>query len=143
VITIGLKSRRERGAAAVEFALVLIPLVIILFGAIEFGVLLYDRQVVTNASREGARAGIVAGEDRVTAGEISTIVFNYCANNLITFGDSPNLQVVVEPNPTSGASFGDELTVTVTYNYDFLFIPNFTSIGRNFTLTAKTVMRYE
>lgn len=48
---------RERGAVAVEFALVLIPLVVMLLGIITGG-LAYARGIgLTNAVREGARFG--------------------------------------------------------------------------------------
>ena len=54
-----MKIREQRGGAAVEFAIVLPVLVLLIFGMIEFSTLLYDKGVITNASREGARAGIV------------------------------------------------------------------------------------
>ena len=46
----------DGGAAAVEMALVLPFLMVILMGIIEFGRVLYSQQVITNASREAARA---------------------------------------------------------------------------------------
>ncbi len=49
--------RRQRGAAAVEFAMVLGPLLLILFGMIDWGYYLYLRAVVTNVAKAGARAG--------------------------------------------------------------------------------------
>ena len=45
----------ERGAAAVEFALIVIPLLILLLGIIEFGYIFNQQLTVTNAAREGAR----------------------------------------------------------------------------------------
>jgi len=45
----------QRGVAAVEFALILPVLLLIVFGIINFGLLMYDLSVVTNAAREGAR----------------------------------------------------------------------------------------
>ena len=48
------KSSSQKGASLVEFALVLPLLMLILLGMIEFGLLLYNKQVITNASREGA-----------------------------------------------------------------------------------------
>jgi Flp pilus assembly protein TadG len=59
----------ERGAVAAEFALLLPVLLIILFGIIEFGMIMYGREIVTNAAREGARAGIVQGPPNRTGGE--------------------------------------------------------------------------
>ncbi len=49
----------ERGAAAVEFALVLPVLLLVVLGAIDWGWYFYVREVVTNAAREGARVGSV------------------------------------------------------------------------------------
>jgi Flp pilus assembly protein TadG len=43
------------GAALVEFAIITPLLFVLLFGIIEFGIVLYDQAVITNASREGAR----------------------------------------------------------------------------------------
>jgi len=57
----------ERGAVAAEFALLLPVILLILFGTIEFGMIMYSREVITNASREGARAGIVQVSPKPTA----------------------------------------------------------------------------
>ncbi|MEJ2660726.1 MAG: pilus assembly protein, partial [Desulfobacteraceae bacterium] len=45
----------QRGAAAVEFAIIFPMLILLLFAMIEFGLYLFNRQVITNACREGAR----------------------------------------------------------------------------------------
>ncbi len=47
----------ERGAAAVEFALVLPVLLFIVLGAIDWGHYFMVEQVAVNAAREGARVG--------------------------------------------------------------------------------------
>ncbi|GAA1061565.1 TadE/TadG family type IV pilus assembly protein [Agromyces bracchium] len=47
--------RGEQGASAVEFALVVLPLVLILLGIIEFGYIFNQQLTVTNAAREGSR----------------------------------------------------------------------------------------
>jgi Flp pilus assembly protein TadG len=48
---------RQRGVAAVEFALVLPLLLVVVLGAIDWGWYFFIDQLVTNAAREGARAG--------------------------------------------------------------------------------------
>jgi Flp pilus assembly protein TadG len=59
--------RDESGAAAVEFALVLPMLVVILFGTIEFGRALHISHAVTDAAREGARRAVVRdGQNKQT-----------------------------------------------------------------------------
>jgi len=57
----------DRGAAAVEMALVLPVLLLVVFGIIDFGRVLNAQVKVTEAAREGARAASVAGagDDRV------------------------------------------------------------------------------
>lgn len=62
----------ERGAAAVEFALILAILLPIVFGIINFGFAMSDRQAVSQAAAEGARAAAVNIEpdetDKAAAG---------------------------------------------------------------------------
>jgi hypothetical protein len=53
------EDRCGRGAVAVEFALVLGPLLLVVLGAIDWGWYFYVREVVANAAREGARAGAI------------------------------------------------------------------------------------
>ncbi len=131
----------RKGAAAVEFAIIAPLLFTIIFGIIEFGLLFYDKQVITNASREGARYGILWAPNRPTVAEIEAKVASYTSNNLVTFG-------ATEPPTTTidgiGGGPGDALTVTVSYVYDFLLLPNFISaLSDVTTLRAVTVMRLE
>lgn len=49
--------KSDEGAAAVEFALVLIPLLMIVFGIISFGITFSDSLALENAAREAARFG--------------------------------------------------------------------------------------
>lgn len=51
----------ERGAALVEFALVLPFLALLLFGTIEFGIAFNDYQSIRQGAREGAREAVVQG----------------------------------------------------------------------------------
>ena len=55
----GGQGRAERGAAAVEFALLLPLLVALLFGFVEFGIAFNTKIQATNAAREGARIAVV------------------------------------------------------------------------------------
>lgn len=136
------KHPNQKGAAAVEFALVLPILIALVLGIVEFSLALYDKAVVTNASREGARAGIVFRDSPLTDGEISGIVDSYCQNRLITFG-TPTQVTTTVVREGLGAS-GDDLTVQVQYQYQFLAIPKFvTGITGGIQLDAQTIMRME
>jgi Flp pilus assembly protein TadG len=136
---------RRGGQSMVEFVLILPVLLILLFGIIEFGLLLYNKQVITNASREGARYGIVARVSRRSPEEIQAVVSAYVANHLITSGtDTATTTISRDPSGTPQAVFGDDLTVTVNYHYDFFALPDFiTSLLGGTDLVAQTTMKYE
>jgi len=135
--------RNHQGATSVEFAIVCLLLITLVFGIIEFGLLLYNKQIITNASREGARAGIVAKPNRLENNEIGTVVKNYCEQNLVTFGASStpvvNILPVYDGDPddfvqdssrctsfeiekSDGTKIRCELKVELDYLYDFLFL---------------------
>jgi len=145
--------KNQRGGAAVEFAIIVPLLALILFGTIDFALLFYNKQVLTNASREGARAAIVADnwdppysdgefpstDDLALQGKFKTIVEAYCSNRLINLGGANALipgQISVDSDPVNYF-----ITVTVAYNYDHLF-SSITGAGQT-TITGKTVMRQE
>jgi TadE-like protein len=64
------KLRGEDGAAAVEFALVVSLLFVLLFGIMEFGLAFFQLQSLRSATREGARAAAIGADD----GEISDAI---------------------------------------------------------------------
>lgn len=150
-----LRTLNDKGTALIEFALVVPLLLMLLFGIIEFGMMVYNQQVITNASREAARAGIVSASPRKTPSEITSIADNYCNGRLVTFGEANTPGCDIHPIremedgteveiTTGDAEFGDKLKITVSYNYSFLLMPSFMSDligGKN--LAAQTVMQYE
>ena len=133
----------QRGASAVEFAIILPLLVVFLFGIIEFSIMFYDKAVITNASREGARKGIVFRDPRVSVSEIQSVVDNYSSGRMITFGSGAPPVTTVPSGECE--NHNDQLTVNVTYQYDFLLIPNFLggAVPNSITIGAATEMRCE
>ncbi len=121
----------------VEFAIVLPLLLILVFGVVEFGVMFYDKAVITNASREGARAGITGLGDP----EIKQIVLSYCNVNLINLDGNdafdPDKIFISPPEPRDGT----DLIVRLEYRYDLL-LGSFFGFD-NTTISAATVMRME
>lgn len=135
--------RDEKGGASVEFAIVAVLFLALVFGIIEFGILMFDKQVLTNASREGARAGVVMRVPRVSDATIQSIVNQYAQEHMVSFGSSSTLTTTVSPLEASrtGSLFGTELVVNVTYPFEFLVLSNF-GLGPKL-LKAETRMRME
>ena len=143
--------RNKRGASLVEFALIAPLLFILVLGIVEFGCLLYDKAMITNASREGARYGIVMANPRMTEDQIRGVVGLYLLNHLISLkggtaspfpADAGHVEIT-----GAGGSFPDDLTVTVYYDYGFLVIPKLVTEmvtdGGVIHLSARTIMRME
>lgn len=127
----------QTGGAAVEFAILLPVLIAILFGTIEFGLAFYSQEVITNASREGARVGIVQASPKPTIGQIQAVVTAYASAAGIPLTAS-DVAVI-----GAGGVFPTPLTVTVTYQYNFLVLPTFAGLPSSINLSASTVMNNE
>ena len=153
-----IKAKRQEGASAVEFAIILPLLLILVFGIIEFSILFYDKAMITNASREGARVGIVyryqdGGPNHPDDAEIVATVAQYVQNHLISFDSGDVVTTTITrppgdlPGDPPGDSPGDSLTVTVNYDYTFLVFDSLLSlVGGSLdgiSLDAVTVMRME
>jgi Flp pilus assembly protein TadG len=130
------KLRSESGASAVEFALLLPLLMMILFGIIEFGFALYRQAILTNASREGARLGIVQSIPAITTGQINAAIDNYLTAAGIPAGN-------VIRNIVAGGVTGTPVQVTLTLPYTYSVLPGLTSIAPTINLVARTEMRHE
>ena len=127
----GRRSHGSRGAAAVELALVLPLFLVLLFGVVEFGLIMYAKGIITQASREGARYGVVYSLTPKTQADIEAQVQNY-------------LQSAGFSGATVTATLGDPLSVKVDYPYQFMAMPAFvTGMASDLNLTAETTMRME
>ena len=127
--------RNRRGAAVVEFAVVAPLFFLLVFGMIEFGRMVMVQQVITNASREGARVAVLDG---ATTSEVNTAVENY-----MTSASVEGAEVSVTPDPPSSAGYGEPVTVVVSIPFDQVsWLPSPMFLGGS-TMSATTVMRRE
>lgn len=120
-----LERSRQSGATVVEFALVVIVLILLMFGLIEFGRAIFQWNSAAEATRHGARVAAIVAPD---AGGRSQIL-------AAMHGAMPELQdgqLVVEYS-TNGIAFGPAGTcsrdtvppctyVRVSVDVDFTFI---------------------
>ncbi|WP_139981994.1 TadE/TadG family type IV pilus assembly protein [Nocardioides litoris] len=131
---------RDRGAAALEFALVVPFLLLLLLGIISYGMMLSFRQSMSQAATEGARAAAVTIDPSKRKSEgyaavqeaLSAFDVRCDSGNVVVDGADAGDCSVTSPGPcTPAAAAGVQcVTVTVTYRYrDFPLVPNFPGVG--------------
>jgi Flp pilus assembly protein TadG len=124
------------GAAAVEFALVLPLLVLILFGIVEFAAAWHARQLITNAAREGARVAVVGNAMMPVATLVEEVqqAVERAAGSMI---DLSNLTVTME-----GVGVATSETAAVTLEYVYTPLVGLV-LRAPITLSTTSVMRNE
>ncbi|ABB23536.1 TadE/TadG family type IV pilus assembly protein [Pelodictyon luteolum] len=123
------QARDQKGSVLVEFAFILPVLLMLLFGVVYFSVALYNKTVLTMATREGARAGVLYDADGNNTANAVNAALPLCSS-VISFGSDAT------PVPQASVS-GDILTVTASGNYTGFYI--FSGL----TTSAQTSMRLE
>ena len=121
--------KSERGQSLVEFALILPLFIIVLFGIMEFGRLWEMTNLITSASREGARVAAISGSSQSQA-------IN-AAQHVLSAANIDDATVSV-----AGPNSESEVSVTVTVHYTPLtgsIIPGFDQ----FSISRSTIMRWE
>ena len=117
------RAHGERGAAAVEFAIVASLLILLLFGIFDTGMFINANAVVANAARDGARsAGLGASEAIVRAKVTSGVqgVPGYDATALRSITIACTDPSGATASCTAPGIRGGSVVVTATYAYDWL-----------------------
>jgi Flp pilus assembly protein TadG len=122
--------RSERGAAAVEFALVLPILIVLALGVVEFSWAFQTQTTLAAAAREGARVLALQGTEAEV--ELAVQAATTSLDPALTTGD-----IDVSPASCDGSPAGTDATVTITYSMPYL--TGF--FGESITLDADGVMR--
>jgi Flp pilus assembly protein TadG len=111
--------KNQKGAVLIEFVFVAAVLLIIFGLIIELGLLMYNKNVIDNASRVGARAAIVADS---TSGEVVKSVTDYCEGRLINLADG-RTNVGDGDVEIDNATPGDgDILVRVRYQHTFQLV---------------------
>jgi len=129
--------REDRGATAVEFALLLPMLLLIVMGIVDFGRMLNAQQTLTQAAREGARL-VALGQPNVSG-----------RTQAAATGLSP-VGVAISSSCPTGAGPGSNGSVQTSYSFQFTpglgYLVGFfggSGMSGQITLTAKGVMPCE
>lgn len=131
----GRTARSQRGAATVEFAVVAPLVFLLVFMVVEFGRMVMVQQILTNASREGARRAIV---EAAVVADVEAKVNGYLARTSLAPATAS-----ISPTSLKQVGFGDPVTVAVSVKYgdvSWLPVPRF--LG-DLTLTGRSEMRAE
>ncbi|MBD3944495.1 TadE/TadG family type IV pilus assembly protein [Nocardioides ganghwensis] len=135
------RPRAERGAAAVEFALVVPLLLAVVFSIIDLGFAINRYTVLNNATREGVRAASLSA----SSSEVDAVV----NDSLTDLDGKVTVQVTCE-TPLGGAcgswdgdhTAGGVAVVTATYEHAWL-TPMGKALSSSLTLSKTSKMRIE
>ena len=134
---------RRRGATAVETAMVLIPLLMVIFGVFEYGWLLMNWNLLNNAAREGCRYAVVNNTSTTISTDVQTLVNGYMAGETKNF----NSFTVTVSGTHNGVSTtvnnlvaGDLMTVTVSGQYRFMNVIPLVTMPATMTITSSVIM---
>ncbi len=100
------RKSRERGQELVEFALVIPVVMMVMMAILEFGMLIFSYNTISNAAREGARYGSVFPTDITGIDE---------AARTLTTGLNEDLLTITISRPDEG----DPRPVRVVVTYDY------------------------
>jgi Flp pilus assembly protein TadG len=123
------------GAAVVEFAIVGPLMVLLTMGMMEVGRAVMVKQVMINASREGARLAILPATN---AQDVIAQVHSQLAASSIN-----GTTVTIDPPSLANAAAGTAVTVSISVNASQVsWVPN-PAFMLNQTISASTTMRRE
>jgi Flp pilus assembly protein TadG len=139
------KRRAKAGTSTVEAVIVLPVMLLLVFGIAEFGISFTRWNSLTNAVREGARAGVVF-RSPCDAVPVATLI----EDTVSDFADSSGIDPADITTTVTGAcnGTGTQLTVFAAVPYDFLVLDSLAKhwleeFPSSLALSARTVMRNE
>ena len=129
----------DRGAAAVEFALVLPFLLLLVFGLVDFGRAYNAKVTLTHAAREGARMLAVDA----TVADLESALAGTGGRDI-----APGVAATVDPATSACTATSDDATVVLASDFSYLTpLPGLAVLfggegwDNDVTLTARAVMR--
>lgn len=141
------RRKNDRGAAMIEMALTLPLLLLLSVSVFEFGRAFQTWQVLTNATREGARIASLPG---TTDAAVSTRVQEYLAAGQLPSASFSSILITRDVMISIGGVDKSASKVTVSYPFEFmvlqpvagLVVPG-TDVGEPITLSVSATMRNE
>ncbi len=130
----------RRGTSAVEFAVIAPLFFLLVIGMVEFSRAMMVQQVLTSASREGARTATLDSTNNSSNPSPTSIVLA-AVNQCLSAANIAGASTTISPALPVGA--GQDITVTVSVPYTSVsWVPSPWFLG-GATLSAASVMRRE
>ena len=141
------RQKNDRGAAMIEMALTLPLLLLLSVSVFEFGRAFQTWQVLTNATREGARVASLPG---TTDSAVSTRVQEYLQAGQLPSASFSSILISRNVVISIGGANTSASRVTVNYPFEFmvlhpiagLVVPG-TDVGEPITMSVSATMRNE
>jgi len=145
--------RNQRGAALVEFTIVALLLFTLLFGIIEFGLLIKDYLTLSHAAREGARSAALGSTTTVINDRIDDMTIALSGGDV-----TPTLEKSTDDGGSwvslgnagtdpdkNNAATGNLVRVTISYPHQLVAggILPFIGSGGSMTISGNMIMRRE
>ena len=124
------RMKNERGATAVEFAMIMPLLIVLVLGIAEFGRAFQVSGTLSAAAREGVRVMALQNDPAAARAAV---------RNATTSLDPGVTDAQIAITPASCPQTGGSTTVRLTINYPMPFITDF--FGASVDLTGTGVMR--
>jgi hypothetical protein len=125
---------KKGGQASLEFALIIPFIVLIVLIVSHIGLLIYQKNILEQASREGVRVIATTNSSR----EAYSCIRDFCSGL-----DQGRLNVSIEPDDRNLREVGDIVTVILSYKYDGLTDIITKLTGRDIFIKVKSSMRME
>jgi Flp pilus assembly protein TadG len=136
----------QQGQTLVEFAFVIIFLLLVLFGIIDFARLFFAYATMANGAREGARFGIISPPASAESGTLECddeTIINHAHDMMVLIGAEADVEVLC-PGRDDGTDVGCttphecRIQVVVTSNFDM-----WTPVLPSMNLEAQATMHFE
>jgi Flp pilus assembly protein TadG len=154
-----MKRIKQQGSQIVEFALVLPVMILVILLAVDAGIFAYDKAVITNASREFTRRGVVlsAASWTTSSSALKQSTCDYLKTALISFSTGTKTascggtaDPLITITPTATPAFGTAVSVSISYPVKGIFwqtahalVAGYNTGSSTLTLTASTSMAHE
>jgi Flp pilus assembly protein TadG len=139
------RHRDERGAEMVEFAFVVVLLIMLLYGIVSYGLILSAQSTVTQAAADGARAGIVASTSPLATAEeqagddVTWMGKGACYEKDAPVPGSPTAAISCLAVPEACPSNINNQCIKVTVSYSYASDPLFPILPGLNIITPSTI----